>query len=83
MNLTFSLGPECAGGNHLDVTSTLDARKTVMPVTFSELVEPLTGEDEDELVRLMLRLLVSTTGDKALSVVRSKLGTLSIDVELR
>ena len=82
MPLTFSVGTPCAGGNHVDITATLGTRSIVVPVTLAEITEPMERADADELVRLMIRLLVSTTADKRPAVIKQRLEALTVTVEM-
>ncbi|KKM64163.1 hypothetical protein LCGC14_1504180 [marine sediment metagenome] len=81
-NLTFTLGPACAGGDHWDVTATLGSKSVTFPSSFQQLKEPLTKEDGEELSRLLLRLLVSRLSVKTVANARAKLAVASISLSI-
>ena len=83
MALAFTLGQPCAGGNHWDVTvAGFGGQPIVLPITYSDLLEPLSEEELLQLASLYLRHLVSTHPNAPMATIRTKLANVSVSVRL-
>ncbi len=83
MPLTLTPGPPCAGGNHWDVTvAGLGGKPIVLPITYPDLLEPLTEEELEQLASLYVRHLVSTHPGAPMATIRTKLANVSVPVSL-
>lgn len=83
MALTFILGQPCAGGNHWDVTLVgLGGRPITLPITYPDLLEPLSDEKIKEFATLYLRFLISLHPNASMNIIRGKLASASIPVSL-
>ena len=83
MPLTFVAGPPCAGGNHWDLSLVgLGGPPIVLPITYQDLLEPLSDEELVEFATLYARFLVSREVPNDMANVRAKLATASIPVRL-
>lgn len=59
MTITFRIGPPCPGGNHFDVTTTLNPGGSfVLPFSKEDLKAALTADEREATVRVLLKLLV-------------------------
>lgn len=83
MALTFTLGPPCAGGSHWDLSLVgLGGPPITLPITYPDLLEPLSEEELEEFAALYARFLVSSEAPTDMANIRAKLASASIPVRL-
>lgn len=81
-NIRFSIGPECAGGNHFDVTVTLGTHTVTLHSTFPEMNEELTPEELDDFIPVLLRFLVSEHPSNVRAAIRARLSAANVVLRL-
>ena len=80
--VTFSRGSACDGTNHYDVTFRLGAESITLPIQHSVFSEPVTREEREAFLILLLRVLVEELTDRGVTHVRQILQNASLILRL-
>ncbi len=81
-NITFSLGPTCAGTNHYDLTVHLGAQSTTFQVSHKSFFVAMTDAEKKQFAQDLVKFIASELIDRGVANVRQKLAAATLTLEL-
>ena len=82
--ITYSFGPLCAGGNHIEVTATLTddgvVSKIKFPLTIADLKDAPTKEENINAALIVLRLMVKQMSGNTLLQIKNAIEAKTVDL---
>ena len=84
LTITFAVGPACSGGNHFDITATAapSGRQRVVHVTKPDLRTPLSLQEQDQLIELLLRAMVPQMSGQTPANIKAALEAKTVNLTL-